>query len=75
MAINNAFEPDNNDERSTGTVDAKAEPIEQSGNRRTPNENTSFNVHLDTYFSDEKILIPEQVSDGDLFIVLFCTVF
>lgn len=58
MAVNNAFVPDNNDVRPTASAPRKNE----TNNGDAPNENTTFNLHLDTYFSDEKIHIPEQVS-------------
>lgn len=61
MAINTAFEPDNNDEIPASTIPTqKTESTNTNGH--TPNENTSFNVHLDTYFSDERIRIPDQVN-------------
>lgn len=59
MAINSGFEGENGDvTQSTQSTDNK-----NTTNRPAPNENTSFNVALDTYFSDEKIRIPDQVSE------------
>lgn len=59
MSSNSAYEPDNGHDRpSAGQKNTTA----NSQNGRTPNENTSLNVHLDTYFADERIPIPERVS-------------
>lgn len=59
MSSNSAYEPDNGHDRpSAGPKNTTA----NSQNGRTPNENTSLNVHLDTYFADERIPIPERVS-------------
>ncbi len=55
MAINSAYEaePENNNERSTEKADGK----------------NAVNVPLDTYFSDEKIPIPDRVSEIELYTV------
>lgn len=59
MSSNSAYEPDDGHDRpSAGPKNTTA----NSQNGRTPNENTSLNVHLDTYFADERIPIPERVS-------------
>lgn len=58
MSSNIAYEPDNNDDRPSAQQNATA----NAQNGRTPNENTSLNLHLDTYFSEARIPIPEKVS-------------
>lgn len=57
MAINSGFEPDNGD--ATQPTENK-----NTSNQQQPNENTSFGLNLDTYFSDEKIPIPDRVSNS-----------
>lgn len=61
MAINSGYEPDNNDETPSSTQTPKNASTD-SVNRQTPNESTSFNLNLETYFSDEKIQIPDKVN-------------
>lgn len=61
MAINRTFESDNNDE----SLASSQMPIDDSfgsANQETLNGSTSFNSNLDTYFSDEKIPIPDKVN-------------
>lgn len=58
MSSNSAYEPDKNDDRPSAPQNATA----NTQNGRTPNENTSLNLHLDTYFSEARIPIPEKVS-------------
>lgn len=59
MAANNAFEPDSIDE--TATVPVKRASNNTPPNQLPPNETTSLNVQVDTYFSDEKVQIPDNV--------------
>lgn len=69
MASNNAYETESVDDVSgSGRVLA---PKRTTNEVVTPNETTSFNVHLDTYFSDEKVPIPDQVSTLFNFIFYF----
>lgn len=58
MAANAAFEPDDSNQTQS-TNDKNA-----SNSHKSPNENTVINGHLDTYFSDEKIRIPDKVSSS-----------
>lgn len=60
MASNNAYETESVDD-VTGSGRVLA-PKRTSNEAAAPNETTSFNVHLDTYFSDEKVPIPDRVS-------------
>lgn len=53
MATNEGFEPD----AANQSRGAKANRNGPSA----PNESTSFSTNLDTYFSDEKIPIPDRV--------------
>lgn len=63
MASNNAFETESvDDTTAAGSVLTRKRISNESQNNAAPNEATSFNVHLDTYFSDEKVPIPDQVS-------------
>lgn len=58
MAINSGFEPDQNDvSQPAQQIGQKSSTTPHSSNQ-PPNENTS--LHLDTYFSDEKIQIPDK---------------
>lgn len=61
MAINSAFEPDNADGTPSSAAHTPKNASNDAVNERTPNEGTSFNLNLDTYFSDEKIRIPDKV--------------
>lgn len=61
MASNNAFETENADD-TIATERALKNRTSNDSPNSAPNESTSFNVQLDTYFSDEKIPIPDQVS-------------
>lgn len=58
MAVNNAFESDSSEVRRTQAAPGKNE----TDDRQAPNEHTSINAEIDTYFSEEKVHIPEQVS-------------
>lgn len=63
MALNNAFESEGVDD--TTAAERNLTPkrtTNETENHASPNESTSFNVHLDTYFSDEKVPIPDKVS-------------
>ncbi|XP_055326953.1 protein Malvolio-like isoform X3 [Sitodiplosis mosellana] len=60
MAVNTAFEPDYIDETTTSAAQTPKNASNNAVNGRPPNESTSFNLNLDTYFSDEKIRIPDQ---------------
>lgn len=60
MAINTAFEPDNIAESPSSAAQTPKNASNDAVNG--PNENTSFNLNLDTYFSEEKVQIPDQVS-------------
>lgn len=63
MAANNAFETESiDDATAAGRVLAPKHESNETENPVTPNETTSFNVQLDTYFSDEKVPIPDKVS-------------
>lgn len=63
MAANNAYETESVDDVSAaGRVLAPKRAANETENHASPNEATSFNVHLDTYFSDEKVPIPDRVS-------------
>lgn len=63
MASNNAFETESIDETTTAERVLAPKPTSnETENNASPNETTSFNVNLDTYFSDEKIPIPDRVS-------------
>lgn len=55
MTINDAFEPDVRHSEDISTERTS------HNNRGNTNENTSFNSNVDTYFSDERITIPERV--------------
>lgn len=57
MAINSGFEPDANDADENRTQAPKT----ATSTNNNANENTAFNVNLDTYFSEEKIRIPDRV--------------
>lgn len=65
MAINAAFEPDNGEETSASSIPTSKNTSNDVHNKRTPNENTALN--LDTYFADEKIIIPDRVSDANVY--------
>lgn len=52
MSRNPGYEPDANDSGDDRGTSAE--------NRSAPNEELSYNVHLDTYFSDEKVQIPDD---------------
>lgn len=58
MSANKAYEHDNSDDRPTATTNGQR----NTQNGRRPDENTSLNMNLDTYFADERIPIPERVS-------------
>lgn len=58
MAVNSAFEPD--DSNPTQSKNDKNASISQ----QSTNEHTVINGNLDTYFSDEKIRIPDKVSSS-----------
>lgn len=58
MAINSALEPDDYN-RTQSTSDKNA-----SNSQHTSNETTIINGNVDTYFSDEKIPIPDKVSSS-----------
>lgn len=63
MAANIAYETESVDDVSvTGRALAPKQASNETENHVSPNETTSFNLHLDTYFSDEKIPIPDKVS-------------
>lgn len=62
MAVNTAFEPDNINETPSSATQTPKNASNDAVNGQTPNESTAFNIHLDTYFSDEKIHIPDKVS-------------
>lgn len=64
MAVNTAFEPDNMDETPSSAAHTPKNASNNAVNGRTATatESTSFNLNLDTYFSDEKIRIPDRVS-------------
>lgn len=53
MTVNEAFEPDNNDERT-------AETVEANDDRRRTSQKSAPEEKLDTYFADERIQIPES---------------
>lgn len=59
MATNIAFEPDNSEDVVSSTISCTNNKSINSIVRQTQNESTT---HLDTYFSDEKIIIPDTVS-------------
>lgn len=61
MASNSAYETESVDD-VTGSGRVLAPKRSSNENNAAPNETTSFNVHLDTYFSDEKVPIPDEVS-------------
>ena len=61
MAANNAYETESVDDVS-GKVLTPKRTSNETENHASPNETTSFNVQLDTYFSDEKVPIPDRVS-------------
>lgn len=58
MAVNSAFEPDDSNPTQL-TNDKNA-----SNSQQSPNEHTVINGNLDTYFSNEKIQIPDKVSSS-----------
>jgi len=62
MPVNNAYQSDNNDDRPSEAISAQRNTTTNAQNGRTPNENTSLNMHLDTYFSEAKVQIPD--TDG-----------
>lgn len=55
MQTNSGYEPDNDGNGRTTQTNATA----TNGNRPPSNEGTLLNVNVDTYFSEEKIRIPE----------------
>ncbi|XP_031638430.1 protein Malvolio-like isoform X2 [Contarinia nasturtii] len=58
MAVNAAFEPDNGEETPASSIPQSKNTSNDVHNKRIPNENTA--LHLDTYFADEKIIIPNN---------------
>lgn len=63
MASNIAYETESVDDVSaTGRALAPKRAPNETENHGSSHEATSLNVHLDTYFSDEKVPIPDRVS-------------
>lgn len=65
MAKNAAFESDGDGNRHGSSASAPnavtPSAVTTVNQRPVANENTSLSANLDTYFSDEKIVIPENI--------------
>lgn len=73
MSTNKAFEPDEA-QRTNGNA-AAPNVATLPVNRNNATEDTSLAPNLDTYFSDEKIRIPENVSSFYLFALKFSLIY
>lgn len=60
MSTNIGYEPDNNtDGIQSAQNNASSTATNSSGTKTPANESTHLNSNLETYFSDEKIRIPD----------------
>lgn len=63
MAKNLAFDSDGDSSRDRSTAYApNTATVTSVNDRPAANENTSLNANLDTYFSEEKIIVPEDIN-------------
>lgn len=62
MTVNHAFESDKKSETVAATVGEKG-TVANVSNQQITNGNGAHNIELDTYFADERIAVPNKVSE------------